>query len=99
MGGNPEAETITKMGLPVNLAEGTVLGFSPAARIKSTDAVTVEFEGQSISRDRFTSAVNGSIDRIMGSVDATITGFDKATSTLTSVNRRELLCTPVKRVF
>jgi hypothetical protein len=29
-----KTESFTKMGLLVNLAEGTVLGFTPAARIK-----------------------------------------------------------------
>jgi hypothetical protein len=47
-----KTEAFTKMGLLVNLAEGTVLGFTPAARIKKTDAVSVEFAGENRRRVR-----------------------------------------------
>ena len=98
-------EVITKMGVLVDLANGTVLGFSPDARIKSTNAVTVEFEGKSSSGTQFTppgrflTDVHGTIDRITGSVDATTSHYDKATDKIISLDRWELQCKPVKRVF
>jgi len=62
-----KTEAFTKMGLLVNLAEGTVLGFAPAARIKKTDAVSVEFAGEIGG-----ASVSGTIDRITGSVLAAL---------------------------
>jgi hypothetical protein len=39
-------ESVTKMGVLVNLRDGTVLGFGHPTRIKGSDAASMEFEGQ-----------------------------------------------------
>jgi hypothetical protein len=85
-------ESVTKMGVLVNLREGTVLGFGHTARIKSSDAASVDFEGPDGS-------VHGTIDRITGSVQATTTLMSRDKSKLIMSYSWDLHCIPVKRVF
>ncbi len=87
-------ETVSKMGLLVNLAEGTVLGFNPPARIKKTDPVSVDFTG-----DKDGAAVGGTIDRITGSVTATTSTYSASGKKLTGMYTWALYCKPTKRVF
>jgi hypothetical protein len=89
---NPKTESVTKMGLLVDLRQGTVLGFGHPARIKSSDAASVDFEGPDGS-------VQGTIDRITGSVQATTTLMSRDKSKLLFSYNWDLHCIPVKRVF
>jgi hypothetical protein len=89
-----KTETITKMGLLVNLAEDTVLGFNPPARVKKTDAASVDFAGE-----KGGSSVDGTIDRITGSVIATTNTFSASAKKLIASNSWDLHCKPTKRVF
>ena len=87
-------ETVTKMGLLVNLAQGTVLGFNAPARIKKTDDVSVEFAGDSGG-----SSVQGTVDRITGSVIASTQLYSAGAKKLISGYNWDLHCKPTKRVF
>jgi hypothetical protein len=83
-------EPITKMGLLINLTEGTVLGFSNPVRVTKSNAVSVSFEGRNDGKSQFW--MGGDIDRITGTVIATMTNFG------ISYNW-ELHCKPAKRMF
>ena len=89
-----KTETITKMGLLVNLAEGTVMGFGTPARIEKTDAVSVNFAG-----DRGGSSVQGTVDRITGSVIASTQLYSASAKKLVTNYSWDLHCKPTKRVF
>jgi hypothetical protein len=87
-------ESVTKMGVLVNLREGTVLGFGHPARIKSSDAASVDFGGESGNW-----SVQGTIDRITGSVEATTMLMNQNTNKIIMSYSWDLHCSPVKRVF
>ena len=87
-------ESVTKMGVLVNLREGTVLGFGHTARIKSSDAASVDFGGEGSDW-----SVQGTIDRITGSVEATTMLMNQNTNKLIMSYSWDLHCIPVKRVF
>jgi hypothetical protein len=87
-------ESVTKMGMLVNLREGTVLGFGHPTRIKGSDAASMEFEGQN-----GTWSAQGTIDRITGSVQATTMMMNQNNSKLILSYSWDLHCIPVKRVF
>jgi hypothetical protein len=48
--GTADPEPVRKMGLVVNLAQHTVVGFIPIGHIDRLDDVNVEFSGQTDSR-------------------------------------------------
>jgi hypothetical protein len=89
-----KTESFTKMGLLVNLAEGTVLGFGTPARIKKTDAVSVEFAGEVGG-----ASVSATIDRITGSVLASTYSYNANLKKIISSNNWDMHCKPTKRVF
>jgi hypothetical protein len=80
-----KTEAFTKMGLLVNLAEGTVLGITPAARIKKTDAVSVEFAGEIGG-----ASVSGTIDRITGSVLASTYTYNASLKRIIASNNWDM---------
>jgi hypothetical protein len=94
MADSDKPESITKMGLLVNLREGSVLGFAYPARIKTSDAVSVEFYG---GWENW--SVRGTIDRITGSVEATTLTLHPKTKDIATGYRWDLHCIPTKRVF
>jgi hypothetical protein len=63
--GVDQTEAVKKVGLIVNLAQHTVLGFSVPARINSVSDAMVEFSGSN-SDSLGTSSVMGTIDRVTG---------------------------------
>jgi hypothetical protein len=63
--GVDQTEAVKKVGLIVNLAQHTVLGFSVPARIYSVSDAMVEFSGSN-SDSLGTSSVMGTIDRVTG---------------------------------
>jgi hypothetical protein len=89
-----KTETVTKMGLLVNLAEGTVMGFGTPARIEKTDTVSVNFVGDSGG-----SSVQGTVDRITGGVIASTQLYSASAKKLISSYNWDLHCKPTKRVF
>lgn len=93
-GTDTKPESVVKMGVLVNLREATVLGFGHLARIKSSDAASVDFDGQGGDW-----SVQGTIDRITGSVTATTTMSNQKTDKLIMSYNWDLHCSPVKRVF
>jgi hypothetical protein len=89
-----KTEVVSKMGLQVNLYEGTVLGFGTPAHIDKTDAVSVNFAGE-----RGGSSVQGTVDRITGSVIASTYTYSAAAKKLISSYSWDLHCRPTKRLF
>jgi hypothetical protein len=95
LGESEKPEIIAKMGVSVNLREGSVLGFANPARIRRTDAVSVEFSGVDGNW-----SIQGSIDRITGSVNATTMVVNRINKDkLIASNSWDLQCSPAKRVF
>jgi len=70
-------EQITKLGLVLNLAEKTVVGFGITAHMDLLDASSIEFSGEGPLVDRGskigTLSALGAIDRVTGIVSATTT--------------------------
>jgi hypothetical protein len=86
-------ETITKMGFLINLPDQTVMGFAHPARVKKVDAVSVGFGGKAGNW-----YVEGTIDRITGSIAATEQMIDAAGKMFFG-HSWDLNCTPTKRAF
>ena len=91
-------EPITKIGLIVNLAAHTVLGFTPVARITKVDDGIVEFEGTAATPLGGTSSVSGSVDRVTGKTSAWTTGAAKDGKIITS-DVFDLVCKVTNRLF
>jgi len=89
-------EKITKLGILVNLAGQTVLGFGHPARITKVDAVSVEFSAHGTEISNW--SINGTVDRITGSITATELS-SSAKGALIFGESWDLTCKPTKRVF
>jgi hypothetical protein len=85
---------ITNIGLIVNFDAGVVTGFTGiAARIDEVNANSVSFKGITTHPSRTEWTVHGTIDRITGSLGATVTWFNPETKLLMRMNY-ELTCKP-----
>jgi hypothetical protein len=89
-------EKITKLGILVNLADQTVMGFGHPARITKVDAVSVELKAH--GKDVSDWSIDGTVDRITGSITATELA-SSAKGALIIGTSWDLTCTPTKRVF
>src|SRR5262245_15400411 len=88
-------QTITKMGLIVNFDAGVVTGFTGiTARIDEVHANSVSFSGTTIHPSGAEWSVRASIDRITGSLGATVTWFNPKTGNLLIKMNYELICKP-----
>jgi hypothetical protein len=97
---DPQTEPIAGWGLVLNFSNRTVLGFDPltggALQITSVDDVSVGFGGDLIDG---TTSVFGTIDRVTGSVSATVTTKSFDTKQVLSMTFYELQCRPKRRLF
>jgi hypothetical protein len=85
-------QAITKMGLIVNFDAGVITGFTGIiARIDEVNANSVLFKGTTIHPSGAEWSVRGTIDRITGSLGATVTWFNPKTNNLLNY---ELTCKP-----
>ena len=85
--------TITKMGLIVNFDAGVVTGFTGiAARIDEFNADSISFKGTTINPSGTEWSVHGIIDRITGSLGATVTWFNPKTNSLRMRMNYQLIC-------
>jgi hypothetical protein len=88
---------ITKMGLIVNFDAGVVTGFTEIpARIDDINANSVVFNGTTIHPSGAEWSVHGAMDRITGSLGATVIWFNRRTNDLLMRMNYELICTPTK---
>ena len=85
--------TITKMGLIVNFDAGVVTGFTGiTARIDEFNADSISFKGTTINPSGTEWSVQGIIDRITGSLGATVTRFNPKTKSLRMRMNYQLIC-------
>jgi hypothetical protein len=76
-------QAITKMGLIVNFDAGVVTGFTAiTARINKINANSVLFNGTTIHPSGAEWSVHGAMDRITGSLGATVTCLNRRTNDL-----------------
>src|SRR5262249_13814980 len=93
--GSREATPITKMGLIVNFDAGVVTGFTGiTARPEEVSDNSVSFKGTNINPSGAEWSVQGTIDRITGSLGATVTWFNPKTNNLLMKMNYELICRP-----
>jgi hypothetical protein len=86
---------ITKMGLIVNFDGGVVTGFTGiTARLEEVNANSVSFKGTTIHPSGAEWSVDGTMDRITGSLGAAVTWFNPKTNTLLMRMNYELICKP-----
>jgi len=86
-------QAITKMGLIVNFDTGVVTGFTGiAARIDGVNANSISFKGTTAHPSGSEWSVHGTIDRITGSLGATVTWFNPKTNNLLIRMNYELIC-------
>jgi len=86
---------ISKMGLVVNFEAGVVTGFTGiTARIDKVSANSISFKGTTAHLSGTEWSVHGSIDRITGSLGATVTWFNPKTNNLLIKMNYELICKP-----
>src|SRR4029077_13437331 len=86
---------ITKMGLIVNFDAGVVTGFTEiTARIDDINANSVVFNGTTIHPSGAEWSVHGAMDRITGSLGATVIWFNRRTNDLLMRMNYELICKP-----
>jgi len=84
---------IRKMGLTVNFDAGVVTGFTGiTARIDEANANSVSFTGTTTNPSGTEWSVHGTIERITGSLGATVTWFNPKTNTLLMKMNYELVC-------
>jgi len=84
---------ITKLGLIVNFDAGVVTGFTGiTARIDEFNADSISFKGTTINPSGTEWSVLGIIDRITGSLGATLTWFNPSTNTLWMRMNYQLVC-------
>jgi hypothetical protein len=73
--------SITKLGLIVNFDAGVVTGFTGiTARIDEVNADSISFKRTTINPSGTEWSVHGIVDRITGSLGATVTWFNPKTS-------------------
>ena len=81
------------MGLIVNFDTGVVTGFTGiAARIDEVNANSISFKGTTAHPSGSEWSVHGTIDRITGSLGATVTWFNPKTNNLLIRMNYELIC-------
>src|SRR5215831_6417076 len=86
---------ITKMGLIVNFDAGVVTGFTEiTARIDDINANSVVSNGTTIHPSGAEWSVHGAMDRITGSLGATVIWFNRRTNDLLMRMNYELICKP-----
>jgi hypothetical protein len=86
-------QAITKMGLIVNFDAGVVTGFTGiSARIDEVNANSVLFKGTTTHPSGAEWSVRGTIDRITGSLGATVTWFNPRTNNILIRMNYELTC-------
>jgi hypothetical protein len=87
---------ITKMGLIVNFDAGVVTGFTGiTARLDEVNANSVSFKGTTTHPSGAEWSVHGTIDRITGSLGATVMWFNPKTNNLLMRMNYELICKPL----
>jgi hypothetical protein len=88
---------ITKLALTVNFGAGVVTGFTAiTARINEINASTVLFSGTTIHPSGAEWSVRVAMDRITGSLDATVISLNRRTNDLLMTMNYELICQPIK---
>jgi hypothetical protein len=93
--GTGRAEQVSKMGMVINLAEQTVAFGGHVVGISRVDASNVSFSGQSLSSwegIRTTISIDGSVDRVTGTLHATQLSIDHSLWF-------DLGCKPTNRLF
>jgi hypothetical protein len=91
-----KSHPITKMGLVVNFDADVVTGFiGITARIDEVNANSVLFKGTTIHPSGAEWSVHGTMNRITGSLSATVTWFNPKTNNLLMRMNYELICTPL----
>ena len=86
---------ITNMGLIVNFDACVVTGFTGiTARIDEVNANSVSFKGTTTHPSRTEWTVHGAIDRVTGSLGATVTWFNPKTNKVLMRMNYELICKP-----
>jgi hypothetical protein len=84
---------ITKMGLVVNFDAGVVTGFTGiTARLEEFSDNSISFKGTTINPSGAEWSVHGIIDRITGSLGATVTWFNPKTNSLWMRMNYQLIC-------
>ena len=88
-------QAITKMGLIVNFDAGVVTGFTGiTARIDEVNSNSISFGGTTTHPSGAEWSVHGTIDRITGSLGATVTWFNPKTNNILTRMNYELICKP-----
>jgi hypothetical protein len=86
---------IKKLGLIVNFDAGVVNGFTAiTARIHEINANYVLFNGTTIHPSGAEWSLHGALDRLTGSLGATVTWFNRRTNDLLMRMNYELICKP-----
>jgi hypothetical protein len=89
-------EQVTQLGLVINYAEHTVVGFGIAARIDQVDASSIEFSGEGPIVDGGskigTVFAEGAIDRVTGIVSATTTQTSERSQKTVTATTYYLVC-------
>jgi hypothetical protein len=87
---------IAKMGLIVDFDAGVVTGFiGITARIDEVNANSVSFNGTTTHPSGTEWTVHGTMNRITGSLGATVTWFNPKTNKLLMTMNYELICKPL----
>jgi hypothetical protein len=96
-------EQVTKLGLVINFAEQTIVGFGIAAHIEILDASSIEFSGEGPIVDRGakigTLFAMGAIDRVTGIVSATTTLTSERSQKTVTAKTYYLVCNVTDRQF
>jgi hypothetical protein len=91
-----EPHAIARMGLTVNFDAGVVTGFiGITARIDEANANWVSFKGTTANPSGTEWSVHGAMDRITGSLGATVIWFNPKTDTLLMRMNYKLICKPL----
>jgi hypothetical protein len=95
---NGDTEPVRKMGLVVNLAQHTVVGFVPLAHITRLDDVNVDFGGETGTPLGGSSSVHGGIDRVTGAtwISTVLAAKD---GKIISTQVYDLFCKVTSRLF
>ena len=96
-------EQVTKLGLVINFAEQTIVGFGISAHIDLLDASSIEFSGEGPIVDRGskigTLFATGAIDRVSGIVSATTTQTSERSQKTVTATTYYLVCKVTDRRF
>ena len=87
-----QSQPVNKLGVVVNLTEGTVSFAGSVAHIDSADAAIIAFGTDEVLREEVPRRATGNIDRVTGAMSA-------ATINGTVLSSYELVCKPARRVF